>query len=218
MNGHGSDLKATAAKVLQVQSMVKTLLEPNIGNDVPLWQKLASLRGFLEVKLNVCRDWLVRRCSANELPWCSNTLRLRQLPVPPSTSRLFEILYDSIGAFLPCGIVVCHCEASAPPVLVFCNQFCFNDARKARKEAIRIQHERCIHEPSNLEFKLALSWMQRHIASFRRHWQDAAYNVVLSRSVGKMVQIPADVTKFDIARGSLLYGIQVSSVTIAFSS
>ena len=96
------------------------------------------------------------------------------------------------------------------------NKFCFNDARKASKQAIRIQCELCKHEPANVEFKSALSWMQRHLASFRR--QDATYNVIVCRSVGNMEKFPADVTKFDIARGSLRQGIQVGSASIAILS
>ena len=74
---------------------------------------------FWKSWLEVCRHVLVRRCSANELPWGSNTLRPRQLPVPPNACRPFEVLRNSSGASLLCGIDGCHCEASAPPILIF---------------------------------------------------------------------------------------------------
>ena len=48
--------------------------------------------------------------------------------------------------------------------------------------------------------------MEKHLSSFRL--KDGAYNIVVSRAVGNMVDIPADVTKFDMTRGVLRLGIQ----------
>ena len=212
--GHGGDLEATAAEIQQIQAMVQTLLEPNIGDEVPLWQMLARTFGSLGSRFADI-GWFVGalRMSYHDVQIRCALANFLSHPIPADLSRssiipaapLYHVeLLDATAKLL-------HHRS-----LYSANQFCFNDARKASKEAIRIQSELCMHEPANVEFKPALSWMQRHFASFRR--QDAAYNVIVCRSIGNMETFPADVTKFDIARGLLRQGIQVSSCIIAIVS
>ena len=94
------------------------------------------------------------------------------------------------------------------------NQFCFNHARRASKQAIRIQSDLCMHEPENMKFKSALSWMEKHFDSFKL--EDAAYNVIVHRALhGINEQYPADVTKSDILRATIRYRILVGSGAIA---
>ena len=194
--------------------MVETLLEPNIGDEVLLWQMLARIFGslgstfadigwFVGALRMSYHDVQIRCALANfqSHPTSADLSRSSVTPAAPPSPYHVEFL-DAIAKLL-------HHRS-----LYSANQFCFNDARKASKEAVRIQHELCMYEPANEEFKSALSWMQRHFASFRR--QDAAYNGILCRAIGKVEKFPADVTKFDIARGALRHGIQQSSGMAAF--
>ena len=213
-DGHGGDLEATASEILQVQLMVKTLLEPSNDDELPLWQMLASVFGslgsrfadigwFIGAMRMSYHDVQIRCALANFQSYPTPADLSRSSIIPPAPPYHVELL-DATAKLL-------HHRS-----LYSANQFCFNDARKASKEAIRIQYELCMHEPANVEFKLALSWMQRHFASFRR--QDSAYNFIACRSVGNMVQIPPDVTKFDIARGFLRHGVQAVSGMMAIFS
>ena len=213
-DGHGADLEATATEILQVQSMVQELFEPNIGDEVPLWQRLSGLFGSLGSRFADI-GWFVGalRMSYHDVRIRCALANLQSQPISTDLSRssMIQAAPPHHVEFLDAIARLLHHRS-----LYSANQFCFNDARKASKEAIRIQSEFCMHDPANKEFVSAFSWMQRHFSSFRR--QDAAFNVIVCRSVGNMESFPADVTKFDKARGALRYGIQVGSSTIAIGA
>jgi hypothetical protein len=208
---HGGDLEATAEEILQLQSLVQELFEPNIGDEVPLWQMLSRIFGSLGSRfadigwfigsLRMSYHDVQIRCALANLQSHPISADLSRSSIIPASPPYHMEFLDAVARLL-------HHRS-----LYSANQFCFNDARKASKESIRIQRELCMHDPANMEFKAALSWMERHFSSFRR--QDAAFNVIVCRSVGNMESFPADVTKFDIARGSLRHGIQVGSSMIA---
>jgi len=198
----GCDLEATIDEILQIKSMVQSLLEPNIDNEV--WQALARLFGnlgsrFAEIGWFVgalrmsYHDVQIRCALANlQSPLSAD---LSTSSINPSTPGPHHVEFlDAIARLL-------HHRS-----LYSANGFCFNDARKASRQAIRIQRELCLHDVVKPEYKSNLSWMERHLSSFRR--QDAAYNVIVSRSVGNMVDTPADVSRSDVARGFLRLGIQ----------
>ena len=206
-------MEATAAEILQVQSIVQTLFEPSIGDEVPLslWQMLANIFGSLSSRFSDI-GWYVGalqmsyhnvqiRCALANFQSYPTPKNLSKSSIIPVAPPYHVELLDSIAKLL-------HHRS-----VYSANQFCFNDARKASKEAIRIQHEPCMHDPANVEFKSALSWMQKHFASFR--FQDAAYKIVVLRSIGKMEPFPADVTKFDIVRGFLRQTIEIGFCMIA---
>jgi hypothetical protein len=209
--GHGGDLEETAEEILVVQLMVQELFEPNIRDEILLWQILSRFFGSLGSRFAEI-GWFV-----GALRMSYHDVRIRCALAQPISADLSkssiipaEPPYDDVE-FLDAIARLLHHRS-----LYSANQFCFNDARKASKEAIRIQRELCMHYPANIEFASAFSWMERHFASFRR--QDAAFNVIVCRSVGNMESFPADVTKFDKARGVLRYGIQVGSSTIAIGA
>jgi len=213
-DGHGVDFVATASEILQVQTMVQTLLEPNNDNELPQWQMLAKIFGSLGSRI-ADMGWFVGalrmsyldvqiRCALANFQSHPTLADLSKSSIIPAAPPYQVELLDAVAKLL-------HYRS-----LYSANKFCFNDARKASKQAIRVQCELCNHEPANVEFKSALSWMQKHFASFRR--QDAAYNVIVSRSVGNREEYPADVTKFDIARGFLHQVVQVGACMMVIFS
>ena len=208
---YGRDLVATAAEILQVKSVVVELFKPNIGDEVPRWQMLSGLFGSLGSRFADI-GWFIGalQMSYHDIQIRCALANLQSQPIPLDLSR---------SSMIPAAPPY-HVEFSdAIARLLFhrslysANQFCFNDARKASKEAIRIQSELCMHDPANEESASALSWMQRHFASFRR--KDAAYITLTWLSPGSMA-FPADVTDFDIARALLRHVIQFESIFIAF--
>jgi len=212
-DGHGADLEATATEILQVQSMVQELFEPNIGDEVPLWQRLSGLFGSLGSRFADI-GWFVGalRMSYHDVQIRCALANFQSHQISPDLSRssIIPAAPPYHVEFLDAIARLLHHRS-----LYSVNQFCFNDARKASKEAIRIQSELCMHDPANKEFASALSCMQSHFSSFRR--QDAVYKVVLSRLVGEWKSYPADVTQLDIARAALCTVIQVGFMVTAFA-
>ena len=211
-DGHAGDLEATAAEILQVQSIVQTLFEPSIGDEVPLslWQTLANIFGSLSSRFSDI-GWHVGalqmsyhdvqiRCALANFQSHPTPVDLSRSSIFPTAPPYHVELLDSIAKLLH------HRSVYSAHV------YCFNDARKASKEAIRIQSELCMHEPANVEFKSTLSWMQRHFASIRR--RDGAYEVFATGSDTNM-EFPADITTFDILRGQLLFSLGIYSTLIA---
>jgi hypothetical protein len=161
------------------QAMVETLHEPNIDG-----QTLARIFGSLGSRFG---DAALMRMSYRDVQIF--LLRPRQLTVPPNACRPFEIHNSSSGPSLPCGIVRCHCEASAPPVLVFCKTKFASTMLGRQLPGFSATRSSVCHEPANIdsEFKRsksALSWMRRHFNSFRLH--DAANDYVICRLVGNI--------------------------------
>ena len=200
-DGHGSDLEATAAEILQVQSMVQTLFKLRIGDDsdeVPLslWQTLAKIFGSLSSRFSDI-GWYVGalRMSYHDVQIRCALANFQSQPTPADLSR---------SSILPAAppyhveLLVAIAKLLHHRSVNSAHLNCFNDARKASKEAIRIQSELCIHEPENVEFKLALSWMQRCFASIRH--RDGAYDADVF-DIHRV--LPADTTKFDEVRAVL---------------
>lgn len=201
---------ATAAEILQVKSMVQTLFEPSIGDEVPLslWQMLARIFGSLSSRFADI-GWYVGalRMSYHDVQVRCALANFQSQPMPADLSRS-----SMIPAAPPYHVEFLYAIAKLLHHRSVCSAhiYCFNDARKASKEAIRIQSELCNHEPANVEFKLILSWMQRLFAAIRR--RDGAYDAVLFN----LLDInPTDVTTFDDLRGRLRLFLQVSSTVIA---
>jgi hypothetical protein len=212
-HGRGGDFEATAGEILQVQSMVQELFKPNIGDEVPLWQMLSRRFGSLSSRF-ADMGWIVGalrmsyhdvhiRCALANLQSQPISLDLSESSIIPEAPPHHVEFLDAIARLLYHRSVYLE------------KKTCFNDARKASKEAIRIQRELRMHDPANVEFASAFSWMQKHLDSFRR--QDAAYNVALMVVNGEILEtFPTDVTDFDLACGFLQLGIYIGSVVIAF--
>ena len=192
--------------------MVQTLFEPGIGDEVPLslWQMLANIFGSLSSRFSDI-GWYVGalRMSYHDVQIRCALANFQSHPTPADFSRSSIIL-----AAPPYYVELLNSIAKLlhHRSVYSANQNCFNDARKASKEAIRIQSELCMHEPTNVEFKLALSWMQRYLTSIRR--KDGAYDAVIYESVVYRV-LPADTTKFDEIRAVLRLLLQVYSSIIS---
>ena len=211
-DGQGSDLEATATEILQVQSMVQALFKPSIDDEVllSLWQTLAKIFGSLSSRFSDI-GWYVGalRMSYHDVQIRCALANSQSYPTPADLSRSSIIpaappyhveLLDAIAKLLH------HRSVNSAHLN------CFNDARKASKEAIRIQSELCIHEPENVEFKSTLSWMKRYFASIR--CRDGAYDAVAFDTIKRRV-LPADTTKFDEVRAVLRLLLQVYSTIIA---
>lgn len=205
-DGHGSDLEAIAEEISKSQAqLMQELSKANASDEVLAWQQLPRLFGSLGSRFADI-GWFVGalQMSYHDVQIRCALANSQSQPIPGDLSK------SSITPAAPPYLVE-YLDAIARLLhhrsLYSANQFCFNDARKASKEAIRIQHELCMHDSANSEYRSTLLWMQRHLSSFYR--QDAAYNVVVCRLVGNKESFPADVTKLDIARGALRPVIQV---------
>ncbi|KDR74269.1 hypothetical protein GALMADRAFT_269195 [Galerina marginata CBS 339.88] len=203
--GHCKDWKATTAEISQIKEMVQDLLDPNVDEGVPFWQTLSrrfeslgarfAALGWFIGSLRMSYHGVEIRCALATFWSQSISTDISNLPVSP-TDRAWHM--ETLGAIAK---LLHHRSMYAA------NEYCFNDARRASKQAIQIQSELHLHDTTNEELKSTLSQMQKHLSTFNR--QDAAYNIVVSRSIGKALPIPADVTDFDIARGRLRQMIEV---------
>jgi len=163
-NNHSSDLEATAAEILAVQSKVQGLFKPNIGDKVQLWQMLSRFFGSLGLRFADI-GWLVGafQMSYHDVQiWCAlANFQSHQVSPDLSRSLIIPAAPPYYVEFLDAIAGLLHYWS-----LYSATQFRFNDARKANKEAIRIQSKLCLHDPANKEFASALSRTQRHFSSF----------------------------------------------------
>ncbi|KAJ7583279.1 hypothetical protein C8J56DRAFT_1167210 [Mycena floridula] len=192
----------------EIQDSKRTVLalrDSDAVNDAS-WNTLARLFGRLSSKF-ADMGWLARALRMSYYELVIQTGLSNDQCVSTSAGLAPGTAVPSVDLLETTARASHHCS------LYMANSYRFNDARRASKEAISAQAKLCVHVPTNAQFKLDLSKMEKHLATFKS--QDAAYNVIVCRSVGNRVEYPPDVTKLDIFRGALRQGVEVGSTMFA---